>query len=280
MKDLGGKVLVVTGGASGIGKHLALRFAREGMSVVLADVEEEPLRATEEELKASGATVLAVRADVSSSASVDELAARAFERFGAVHVVCNNAGVGGGAGPIWTLTDADWTWTLGVNLLGVVHGIRAFVPRMIAQGEGHVVNTASIAGLLAPPMMAPYVASKHGVVSISEVLARDLETVGAKVRVSVLCPGFVKTRIAESHRNRPRDPASGERATSGADAAAGAMIRKMVEAGIEPEVVADHVLDAVRQERFYVLPHPELDVAVERRMKDILERRYPRVAKM
>jgi NAD(P)-dependent dehydrogenase (short-subunit alcohol dehydrogenase family) len=276
MKDLGGKVAVVTGAASGIGKSLASRFAREGMKLVLADLEAGPLATAEAALRAAGADVLAVPTDVASTAAVDELAAKAFQRFGAVHVVCNNAGVGGGGGPIWMLTPADWEWTLNVNLRGVVNGIRAFVPKMIEQREGHVINTASIAGLLSPPMMGPYVATKHAVVAISEVLARDLEIVASPVRVSVLCPGFVKTRIAESHRNRPSD--LGE--TSPAGEAAGHMIQKLVEAGISPDVVADRVVEAMAADRFYILPHPELNIGIQRRFEDILEGRYPRLARI
>jgi NAD(P)-dependent dehydrogenase (short-subunit alcohol dehydrogenase family) len=182
---------------------------------------------------------------------------------------------------MWTLTEADWTWTLGVNLWGVIHGIRAFVPRMIAQGEGHVVNTASIAGLIAPPQMGPYVATKHAVVAISEVLARDLELASAQVSVSVLCPGFVRTRIAESERNRPAhlsDAATHERRDASAGSDAAQMVRGMVDAGISPDVVAERVVEAIRARTFYVLPHPELTGAVKHRMDDILKGRYPEVA--
>ena len=193
--------------------------------------------------------------------------------------MCNNAGVGGGAGPMWTLSEADWAWTLGVNLWGVIHGIRAFVPRFVAQGEGHVINTASIAGLISPPMMGPYVATKHAVVALSETLARDLEMAGSPVRVSVLCPGFVRTRIAESFRNRPASPgAERPAAPSPAASAAARMIQDAVESGIDASVVAGNVVDAVREGRFYVLPHPELTGAVKHRMDDILQGNYPRVA--
>jgi NAD(P)-dependent dehydrogenase (short-subunit alcohol dehydrogenase family) len=276
MKDLGGKVAVVTGAASGIGRALSARFAAEGMKVVLADVEEAPLAAFEAELRAGGASVLAVRTDVQDGAAVAALAERTVEHFGAVHVVCNNAGVGGSAGPMWTLTEADWAWTLGVNLWGVIHGIRAFVPGMIAQGEGHVVNTASIAGLLSPPWMGPYVASKHAVVSLSEVLARDLVLAGSPVKVSVLCPGFVRTRIAESHRNRPAH-LSNDPQEKTAPSPAAQMVREQVESGIAPDVVAARVVEAIGEDRFYVLPHPELTGAVKHRMDDILQGNYPRL---
>jgi NAD(P)-dependent dehydrogenase (short-subunit alcohol dehydrogenase family) len=275
MKELRGKVAVVTGAASGIGKSLAARFAAEGMKVVLADVEAAPLAAAADELTAGGATVLAVRTDVADSAAVAALAARTLEHFGAAHVICNNAGVGGGAGPMWTLTTADWEWALGVNLWGVIHGIRAFVPGLVAQGEGHVINTASIAGLASPAMMGPYVATKHAVVALSEVLARDLETAASPVRVSVLCPGFVRTRIAESHRNRPAHLADAARGK--AAAAAVKMVQEQVEGGIAAEVVAERVVEAIREERFYILPHPELTGMVKRRLDDILEGKYPRL---
>jgi NAD(P)-dependent dehydrogenase (short-subunit alcohol dehydrogenase family) len=280
MKDLAGKVAVVTGGASGIGKAIATRFAAEGMKIVLADVEERALEATQAELAASGASVLAVRTDVSDGAQVEALAARTRERFGAAHVICNNAGVGGGGGPMWTLTEADWRWTIDVNLWGVIHGIRAFVPGLVAQGEGHVVNTASMAGLISPAMMGPYVATKHAVVALSETLALDLLATASPVKVSVLCPGFVRTGIAESDRNRPahlKNPA-GDAPNPGAVAAA-QMIRAAVEGGISAEVVADHVVSAVREERFYVLPHPEMKGAIKHRMDDILGERYPRLPK-
>jgi NAD(P)-dependent dehydrogenase (short-subunit alcohol dehydrogenase family) len=275
VKDLGGKVAVVTGAASGIGRALAGRFAAEGMKVVLADVEEGPLATALAEIEATGASALAVRTDVSSGAAVEALAKRALERFGAVHVVCNNAGVGGGGGPMWTISEADWKWTLNVNLWGVIHGIRAFVPGMVAQGEGHVVNTASMAGLLSPAMMGPYVATKHAVVALSEVLARDLQMVGSKVTVSVLCPGFVRTRIAESERNRPADLGPSGSAGPFMEAAA-QVIRSAVAAGIAPEVVADRVVEAIREERFYVLPHPEMAGGVKHRLDDVLQGNYPR----
>jgi NAD(P)-dependent dehydrogenase (short-subunit alcohol dehydrogenase family) len=278
MKDLAGKVAVVTGAASGIGRALARAFAVEGMKVVLADVEEAPLGLVEAELGAQGATVLAVRTDVADGAEVARLAAVTVEHFGAVHVVCNNAGVGGASGPLWALGEADWAWTLGVNLWGVIHGIRAFVPILLAQGEGHVVNTASIAGLLSPASMGPYVASKHGVVAISEVLARDLLAAGSKVVVSVLCPAFVRTRIHESVRDRPAhlagagaDPRPAEGVMTAAD------IRALVEEGMEPETLAVRTVEAIREDRFYILTHPETVGAIRHRFDDILQGNYPRL---
>src|SRR5438067_2268497 len=204
MKDLKGKVAVVTGGASGIGNGMATRFAEEGMKVVLADVEEGPLADAEKKLTDAGATVLAVPTDVSKGDQMDALAAKTFETFGTAHVVCNNAGVATG-GPMWQLTEADWQWVLGVNLWGVIHGVRVFAGRLVEQGEGHIVNTASIAGLTSAPLMGPYDVSKHGVVTLSETLASELALHGSPVKVSVLCPGWVNTRIHEADRNRPSE---------------------------------------------------------------------------
>ena len=202
MEDLQGKVAVITGGASGIGRAVADRAVAEGMKIVLADIEQGPLEAAVDDLTGNGAEALGVVTDVSDAASVRALRDRALDRFGAVHLVHNNAGIGLG-GPIWEVSEADWRWILGVNLWGVVHGVAAFTPLLIEQGEGHIVNTASIAGLIAAPFLGPYNATKQAVVAISETLYKDLQTVGAPVGVSVLCPGFVQTRIAESERNRP-----------------------------------------------------------------------------
>src|ERR1700733_2921273 len=202
MENLRDKVAVITGGASGIGKAVAVRTAAEGMKLVLADIEEPALEATASALTAEGADVLAVVTDVSDASSVQALRDRALQHFGAVHLVHNNAGVGVG-GPIWEVTEEEWRWILGVNLWGVVHGISAFVPVLLEQGEGHVVNTASIAGLSSTPGLGPYTATKHAVVAISESLFKDLRAAGAPIGVSVLCPGFVQTGIAQSDRNRP-----------------------------------------------------------------------------
>jgi NAD(P)-dependent dehydrogenase (short-subunit alcohol dehydrogenase family) len=272
MQELTGKVAVVTGAASGIGRALAGAFAGEGMHVVMADIEDEPLTIAAKEVEELGTKVLAVRTDVSRGDDVDALAARALEEFGTFHVVCNNAGVGSG-GTMWELTEADWQWTLGVNLWGVIHGIRAFVPHLVKQNEGHVVNTGSIAGLTSAPMMGPYNASKHAVVTISETLHRELGLNGSAVRVSVLCPGFVRTRIAESDRNRPehlRNPVPAEVEELGRE-----LLRQIIATGLSPDEVARQVVDAVKHERFYVLPHPDMKSLVRTRMDDILEERTP-----
>ena len=271
MEKLDGKVAVITGGASGIGKAVAQRAAAEGMKIVLADIEEGPLKEAEGELSGQGAEVLGVVTDVSDGASVRALRDRALDRFGAVHLVHNNAGVGVG-GAIWEFSEEDWRWIIGANQWGVIHGIATFVPLMIAQGEGHVVNTASIAGLTTTAFLGPYHATKFAVVAMSEALYKDLQTVGAPVGVSVLCPGFVQTRIAESDRNRPAWAT--ERDVEGAEEFRG-VIQNMVDTGIPPAAVADRVIDAVRTDTFYILTHPELNDAIETRAQNILRGRPP-----
>ena len=274
MKELDGKVAVVTGAASGIGRALVERFAAEGMKVVLADIEEKALGTAAEELGVAGATVVPVVTDVSKEASVMALADRAYAELGAVHVLCNNAGVATG-GLSWELTEADWQWTLGVNLWGVIHGVRAFVPRMIAGGDdGHVVNTASMAGLLSAPFMGPYNASKFAVVTISEVLHHELTMTGAKIKVSVLCPGFVATQIGESDRNRPDELRDATQLDPAMEQFRGVFMQ-MLASGLPPAEVAAMVLDAVRNDRFYILTHPELKEPVRARMEAILDGEAP-----
>jgi NAD(P)-dependent dehydrogenase (short-subunit alcohol dehydrogenase family) len=257
MQELSGRVAVVTGAASGIGRGLAERFAAEGMKVVLADVEEQALAAAEADLAATGAEVLAVATDVSSRTSVDDLADASVERFGAVHVLCNNAGVSGGMGPIWQTTEADWQWVLGVNLMGVVHGVQAFVPGMVAHGEpGHVVNTSSVLGLSSGGGSI-YSVSKHAVTRLSEGLYHDLRAAGAPVGVSVLCPGMIATRIVTADRNRPahlRNP--GIEIPPEMLERRKVMQERFLEMGMPPAEVAGMVVDAIRDDRFYVLTHP------------------------
>lgn len=275
MRALRDRTAVVTGAAGGIGLALAEHCAAEGMRVVLADIDEAALARAVAGLTARGARALAVRTDVAQAAEVEALADAAERAFGAIHLACNNAGVALG-GPSWTLSEADWRWVLGVNLWGVIHGVRAFVPRMLAHGdEAHVVNTASVAGLTTSPFLGPYHAAKHAVVALSEGLHHELAAVGARVRVSVVCPGFVRTGLGDSARHRPaalhnQAPADDPLA-AGVEAAFGAMVA----AGVAPEQVAAQVLAAVREERFYVLTHPELKPAVAARMRDILDERDP-----
>jgi len=272
MENLQGKVAVITGGASGIGWAVARRAAAEGMKVVIADIEEGALKQAERELTSQGTDAIAVATDVADAASVRELRERALRRYGAVHLVHNNAGVGGG-GPIWEVPEQDWRWILGVNLWGVIHGVTTFVPLLMEQGEGHVVNTASIAGLVTAPFIGPYNATKQAVVAVSETLYKDLEAAGASgVGVSVLCPGFVQTRIADSGRNRP-DWAPGREVEGAEDARS--LIKDLVDGGIPAEVVAERVLDAVRTDTFYILTHPDTRVAIQTRFEDIAEGRAP-----
>jgi NAD(P)-dependent dehydrogenase (short-subunit alcohol dehydrogenase family) len=274
MRDLRGKVAVVTGGASGIGRAMAERFARDGMKVVLADVEAEPLAKARDEMAAAGVEVLAVKTDVSRAEDVDALARKTFETFGTAHIVCNNAGIAIGGAPAWQLSKGDWDWTLAVNVWGVIHGIRAFVPRLVEQGEGHVINTASIAGLVAVPGMAPYCVSKSAVVALSESLHHDLAVnAGGKVKVSVLCPAWVKTKIAESERNRPGAMATGA-PDARADAVAGA-VRNAVANGIPAEVVAEKVYQAVLNDRFWIITHSKTKRMIEKRGRGILEDQNP-----
>jgi NAD(P)-dependent dehydrogenase (short-subunit alcohol dehydrogenase family) len=277
MKDFKGKVAVVTGAASGIGRALATRFASEGMKVVLSDVEERALADAERDLKAKGATTLAVRADVAKAADVEALAKKTVETFGGVHVLCNNAGVVT-AGLFWELTPTDWEWVVGVNLWGVIHGSRVFVPIMLGQDTPcHIVNTASMAGLVSSPFNSVYNITKHAVVALSESLHQDLRVVGGKVGVSVLCPGWVNTRIMEAERNRPAVLASGKpaREPTEQEQMMEQVVRQLLASGLSPEHVADCVFGAIRDERFYVLTHPELKGMIRARMEDILEERSP-----
>lgn len=277
MKEFKNKVAVITGAASGIGRAIADRCAREGMKVVLADVEEPALISAATEMKAAGAAVLSVVTDVSKAGEVEALARKTLDEFGAVHLLCNNAGVGAGT-TVWQSTLRDWEWVLGVNLWGVIHGVRFFVPIMLEQDtDGHVVNTASIAGLISGSALGIYKVTKHGVVSLSETLSCELAELGAKVKVSVLCPGFVKTRIMDSARNRPaelQNPPEQEVWTPEMEARAEAM-RQAVLRGIPATQVADAVFDAIREERFYIHTHPELKAWVQMRMDAILQERNP-----
>jgi NAD(P)-dependent dehydrogenase (short-subunit alcohol dehydrogenase family) len=260
--DLRGRVAVVTGAASGLGRAMAERFAAEGMRVVVSDIDPTGLHEVARTLADVGHEVHAVVADVSDCGDVDRLADESFTRFGAVHVLCNNAGVVKSA-RAWALTLDDWRWVLGVDLWSVIHGIRAFVPRMLAQGgPGHVVNTASMTGLLPMPRLAAYSTAKSGVVALSESLQHDFDAEGADIGVSVFCPGFVATRITESARNRPA--ALGETAES-----SGPRTVSGVQPTLTAEEAAGQVLDAVRTRRFWILTHADYRPVIQERAAGI-----------
>jgi NAD(P)-dependent dehydrogenase (short-subunit alcohol dehydrogenase family) len=275
MRDFEGKVAVVTGAASGIGKALAERFAREGMKVVLTDIEKAALDDAVQTLRREEHEVVGVVADVSSAESVDSLAAEAVATFGKVHVLCNNAGVLGANRPLWECSLRDWQWTVGVNLWGVIHGVRSFVPLMLAHGEeGHVVNTASVAGLI--PGGGIYGITKHAVVSLSESLYTQLRQHEEKIGVSALCPGFVATNLIDSERNRPAHLMNETTEAPTAEMLAGrAAARERLAGGMAPANIADAVVEAVKEDRFYILPHPEYDEMIQRRMENILKRQNP-----
>ncbi|WP_199434763.1 SDR family NAD(P)-dependent oxidoreductase [Qaidamihabitans albus] len=269
MRELHGKVAVITGAASGIGLALARACVAEGMSIVLADVESARLDTEARKLRDEGATVLAVPTDVSDSSSVDELAEAAGARFGRVHLVCNNAGVGPG-GVTWEVSEQIWKWVLDVDLWGVVHGIRAFVPQLVGQSEGHVVNTSSVTGLVGSPGMAAYSAAKHAVVGLSQSLRHDLELAGSPVGVSVVCPGMTRTRMNDSGRNWPADQL-GQPPETGLEPShpdtRDSFYQRMEVDSMDPAEVATQTLDAVRMDRFWVIPDASilsrLDAEVE-----------------
>lgn len=272
MDQLKDKVAVITGAASGFGRELAMLCAQEGMRVVMTDVDEAGLRATDELLRPYDAHTLLLKCNVADAAEVERVAAQTCDRFGAAHLLFNNAGIAV-AGPVWTTTLEDWQWTLGVNLMGVVHGIRSFVPRMLKQGGAcHIVNTASVAGLLSVPASSVYCVSKHGVVTLSECLHHELRMAKAEIGVSVLCPAFVNTGIGDSGRNRPSELAAGNPLAKPYED----RVRKALQAGkLSAADVAKITMDAVKAGRFYVLPHDNIKPAIETRMRDILEGRLP-----
>jgi NAD(P)-dependent dehydrogenase (short-subunit alcohol dehydrogenase family) len=268
MQTFRGRVAVVTGAASGIGFGLAERFAAEGMHVVLADVEETPLAAAAQQLRSAGADVVPVRCDVSRAEEVDRLAAETLSAFGAVHVLCNNAGVADTSGAsVWEASLEDWQWVVGVNFWGVVYGIHTFVPLLLQQDEGYVVNTASAAGLL-PGSLGSYSATKHAVVALSESLQMQLSAIGARVGVSVLCPGAVATRIMEAERNRPDGARTGAPSNPSALPIM-ARLRQTIPTGTPPSEIAARVVEAMREERLYILPHPSVLEGVRQRVADI-----------
>ena len=276
MQNLENKVAVVTGGASGIGRALADRFAAAGMKLVLADIEEAPLEAAATEIRKTGAEVLTRITNVTDATAVDDLAKATLDAFGAAHLICNNAGVGGGTGPIWGLSLKDWQFTLGPNLWGVIHGVRSFAPTLLAQNEGHFVNTASMAGLVSMPNMGPYNVTKQGVVAYSETMFEDLRGAGSEVGVSVLCPAFVQTKIWDSDRNRPEELRNPENAEDDARLAAGKQLLKaVIENAMPAAQVADAVHDAVLEKKLYILTHGATREHLERRMNNIMSGQNP-----
>jgi NAD(P)-dependent dehydrogenase (short-subunit alcohol dehydrogenase family) len=281
MKHFHGRTAVITGAGSGFGLEASLRAAREGMNIVMADVQADALAAAAAQVSALGAAVLPHRLDVSRADEVEALAAATFARFGVPHLVFNNAGVGAG-GLIWEHSARDWEWVIGVNVMGVAHGVRCFVPAMLDAAradpsyEGHVVNTASMAGLLNPPNMGVYNVSKHAVVSLSETLYQDLALVTDQVSASVLCPYFVPTGIHQSHRNRPPALADAGAKPTRSQRVAQAMTSKAVESGrVSAAQVAGFVFDAVRDRRFYIYSHPKALATVQTRLEDVMLARNP-----
>ncbi|MCY4271098.1 MAG: SDR family NAD(P)-dependent oxidoreductase [bacterium] len=268
MKELNGKVAVVTGAASGIGLAMSEQFASEGMKVVMADVEEEALAASASRLQSAGADVLGVLCDVSDAASVQDLASQALSAYGGVQVVCNNAGVAP-AGPMLETTAEEWAWIVGVNVLGVAHGVMAFAPLMVEAGEGHIVNTASEAGLVTTSVLGMYCATKHAVVGLSESLWRELHPQG--VGVSCLCPNLVATRIFHSERNRPY----GAELTAVQNAVITPLRETISAQGIAPSQVAATVADAIVEDRFWVFTHDVSPTAAAIRIADIEAGRNP-----
>ena len=285
METMTGRVAVVTGAASGIGKALALGFAGEGANVVLADIEEEPLRAAEAEVADHGVEALGVITDVTDADSVGALAQATIGRFGAVHMVCNNAGVGGG-GLIRNQQLVDWKWVVDVCLWGVIHGVHHFLPHLIEAEESHIMSTASVAGLMSVPGLGPYNAAKYGVVAIMETLHLEMQRDrNADVGVSVLCPGVVRTNIATAQRNRPeelrrqrRPRPEGEAPTETADARRrNANIAAALERGMDPAQVAAKVIEAMYERRFWVLSHPELLADVNHRNQQLADLANPTI---
>ena len=281
MKTFAGRTAVVTGGGSGFGREFALLAHKAGMNVVIADVQPDALEATRSELEAAGAQVLAVKTDVASGESVQALADATMARFGAPSLLFNNAGVGGTGGLLWENSHADWEWTLGVNLWGVIHGVRIFTPLMLAAAakdasfEAHIVNTASMAGLLTPPNMGVYNTTKHAVVALTETLYQDLHLVTSQVSCSVLCPYFVPTGIFKSERNRPAKLGAREQLTA-SQRIAREMGQKAVSSGkVSAAAVAQMSFEAIAANQFYIYSHPKALGNVETRMRAIVDIRNP-----
>jgi NAD(P)-dependent dehydrogenase (short-subunit alcohol dehydrogenase family) len=251
---------------------MAQRFAAEGMRLVLADIEHSPLLQFAGELRAAGTQVVAERVDVSKPGDLEMLAAKAYDEFGAVHLLCNNAGILPPGAPVWKEPLSTWHWTLNVNFFGVLHGVQAFMPRMLkANHEAHIVNTASLAGLTTRPLMSAYNVSKHAVVALSECLYAELQLTTDKIHVSVLCPAFAKTRLAESARNKPESVQADPSASCGFYEA----LKQVVEEGTPPEEIVGAMMKAVRENQFWILTHPHLDRGIRERFESMLARTNP-----
>jgi len=275
MKDFQGKVAVITGAASGIGHAIAERAVATGIKVVIADVDEANLAEAEKELRNLGGTVLSVRTDVSQRSDVELLARKALDAFGQVHLLFNNAGVGAGGAP-WEATWNDWEWVIGVNLWGVIHGVKIFTPLMLAQNtECHIVNTSSTAGLIVGGGSAPYAVTKHGVVALSESLYLALQQRNAPVKVSVLCPGLVRTNIADAERYRPTRLRNEPVPMTPERQAGLAAFKAAVAASAPPLQVADAVFAAIQNEQFYIFPAPEWIEVIRLRTDNLLRLENP-----
>jgi len=275
LKEFEGKVAVVTGAASGIGTGLARQCAANGMRVVLADVDEEGLSNLAQELESGGSEVCALPTDVRQAESVEALATATLDRFGSVHLVFNNAGVLM-SGCAWERTDDDWRWVFAVNFFGVVHGIRTFVPLLLDQGEpAHLVNTASVGGLMVGPYLSPYIVSKHAVVALTESVYHELAALGTPVGVSVLCPGPIATGITDSERIRPDDRPDTRPLGSEAERTYDTLLTAGIAAGMDPGEVGEIVFDALRADRFWIYTHPVYTEAIQGRMESILSGSNP-----
>jgi len=271
MKNFEGKTAVITGAASGIGKSLAEKFAKENMQVVLADIEEEALEKTVENLRHYQHRVIGIKTDVLVEDSIKELFAKAKEEYGNIHILCNNAGIGANSGnkAIWEIDKNDWDWVMGVNYQAVLHGLQTFIPHMLEHGEeGHVVTTVSMAGLM--PGAGTYGVSKHAVMALTEALSRDLQARGSKINASVLCPGFVDTNIDKSERNRPNHMNKSEEVMPPVGAE---IMSAMLRQGKKPNEVADIVHEAIKENIFYILSHPAWDDSLKSHFENILSRK-------
>ena len=275
MKEFKDRVAVVTGAASGIGRGMVENFVDAEMKVVLADIDEERLNNTVQSFRDSGANVFGVTTDVSQAEQIETLAQKTLDTFGAVHVLCNNAGVGYGARSSWEVPLEGWKWVLGVNLMGVIHGIHTFMPIMLEQNtEAHIVNTASLAGLLMNLIGIPYGVSKHGVVALSESIHLELKMRGFKVGISVLCPGNVNTDILNSSQQNRPDSVPPPPDLTEQEALFLRAYEIWLERGLDPKEVGRQVLDAIREERFYVITH-DFNSYIEQRMRNVLDRKNP-----